>query len=492
MNREGQLTSGRQPWLRGLGQTAASRKPTASAGPNGTCARRSCVVANVMIACPMTMIANVPMPHVSDSAVAWPSPNPPRPASRTSPKPAPRKRQQAPKMNAAQTAATTLTTKPRTSREADAAIASRIRTVSAAVRVSGVGMRWIRASHVAAAASATAQTNRAGSHHQEAARHAATAAHPPEIAPTAAISTVKRCAGALAGPSCRRPRLTSNGAAAAPARAAKPAMNQVITTGVRLPPRSKAVAASVRHRQLAGNPSPEGLPRGAAAGLSFFPRRAEPTANLGAQMGRTLSAPTALVCGLMLVLTACTSSSGLPSPTSSNPGQPSTSGTSPAPSTSAPDPKTSSSSTTSPAAVTAAERAYTAYLADTYAAERSPGRNHAAQLKAHAVDPALGTIEALLTKLQLAGIANRGTPPRPRVRVTKQDLGAHPWPVVTLVDCPTVSPSWVAYDVTTGKPVKVVPNPVKPPYAITAMVIKYKGRWMVSETTVDRKHTCTP
>jgi hypothetical protein len=194
---------------------------------------------------------------------------------------------------------------------------------------------------------------------------------------------------------------------------------------------------------------------------------------------------------LLAFATACTSSSGgnpseSPTPTSSSSvsltSQPVT------PSSSVP---TTPKSTAQPEA-TVARSAYGKYTEATYDAERSPQRDHNAVLTSLAIDPALGTFQGLLTKLQLAGIANRGTPPRSRVKVTKTDLNAKPWPTVTIVDCPTVSSSWVAYDVKTGKPVKVVPNPVNPPYAVTATVIRYKGTWVVYRTKADRNHTCVP
>lgn len=212
-------------------------------------------------------------------------------------------------------------------------------------------------------------------------------------------------------------------------------------------------------------------------------------------MGRRCTALDALLAALLLSLAACTSS-GTGVPSASSPPTTSRDSTSPTAPISRSSPKSippfSRSSSDSDPRGKAAVAAYLSFTGASHAAERSPGKNHAVELRAHAVDPALGTIEALLTKLQLAGIANRGTPPKPRVKITKQDLEAHPWPVVTLADCPTVSPSWAAYDVATGKRVKVVPNSSEPPYAVTATVIKYKGRWVVSKTSVDRKHTCTP
>ena len=113
-------------------------------------------------------------------------------------------------------------------------------------------------------------------------------------------------------------------------------------------------------------------------------------------------------------------------------------------------------------------------------------------LGVHAVDPALGQLENDLLTFASAGIAYRGTPPTSRTKVTKIEMQANPWPTVTVMDCPTVAPSWKPVYVKSGKPATLAPASAKPPYAVTAAVIYYKNRWAVYRTTVDRKHTCAP
>jgi hypothetical protein len=197
-----------------------------------------------------------------------------------------------------------------------------------------------------------------------------------------------------------------------------------------------------------------------------------------------------LVGVVMLLLPSCTSS-GVGS-SSSPPATSPSSSDSPTPTTSSSAPITSTSSPTDTGTSAAAVAAYNRWAKATYEAERSPGKNHNQQLSALAVDPALGTFQGFLSQLQIAGIANRGTSPRPRAKAIAGDLSAQPYPTVTVVDCPTVSASWKPYNVQTGKPVKVVPNPVKPPYAVTAKVIKFKDKWVVDQTKADRNHTCSP
>lgn len=197
-----------------------------------------------------------------------------------------------------------------------------------------------------------------------------------------------------------------------------------------------------------------------------------------------------------LVVSACTSSGGGRTPASSSPSEspasPSVVATSTSTSTSTSSPPPTPSSSPVPPEAATAKTAYVRYAVETYNAERTPATDHSGQLSTLAIDPALGTFQGLLTQLQIAGIANRGEPPTSRVKIRKVDLTAKPYPTVTVVDCPTVSPTWMAYDIKTGKPVKVVANPVGPPYAITGTVVRYKAKWVVYRTTVDGKRTCTP
>jgi hypothetical protein len=124
-------------------------------------------------------------------------------------------------------------------------------------------------------------------------------------------------------------------------------------------------------------------------------------------------------------------------------------------------------------------------------AERSPAKPPQS-LTRYAIDPALGTFQGLLAQFQLDNIEWRGTPPVSRPKVTSTRFDAQPYATVTIVDCPTLSSTWRPYNSKTGKPMKLVKPKVAPPWATTATVVLYHGRWMVHATTTDMTRTCKP
>jgi hypothetical protein len=109
----------------------------------------------------------------------------------------------------------------------------------------------------------------------------------------------------------------------------------------------------------------------------------------------------------------------------------------------------------------------------------------------YSFDPVRGQYGSYAMNLAFKGYVWRGTPPQPRVSVTGVDLAAKPYPKVTLVDCPTVSPTWNEYVAKTSQQFLSSPNKVPPPYPITVEVILYKGHWGVTKST-PRNTTCTP
>lgn len=139
----------------------------------------------------------------------------------------------------------------------------------------------------------------------------------------------------------------------------------------------------------------------------------------------------------------------------------------------------------------AALAAYNAFVSASDTAERDPSRI-SKLLPRYAIDPALGTEQGLLTQFQVNNIQWRGTPPTSRARVVKTGFAATPYPNVTVVDCPTVSSSWRPYDTKTGKPLPLVKPKVAPPWATTATVALYKGKWVVQTTKTDMTRTCKP
>ena len=131
-------------------------------------------------------------------------------------------------------------------------------------------------------------------------------------------------------------------------------------------------------------------------------------------------------------------------------------------------------------------------MAASFTAERKPtDLSRIASIKAHAVDPALAQEGENLFQDRQSHIEWRGTPPSSRVRVTSVAANGT-YPTVTLVDCPTVSKTWRPYDARTGKPLKLVPPKVAPPWPTNAKVIYYRHQWVVQTAKADMSRTCQP
>ena len=212
-------------------------------------------------------------------------------------------------------------------------------------------------------------------------------------------------------------------------------------------------------------------------------------------MARRVLAAALIVPALVVALAACTSSGGDdPTTSASSPSSVTSSGaqtgTATAPSSTAPT-TASSSVATPPPQTKAALAAYTAFTNATNEAQRTPSRV-SKQLAQYAIDPALGTARGVLTQFQVSNIEWHGTPPSSRTRVVKNNPTAQPYPTVTVVDCPTVSNTWRPFNTKTGKPVKTVQPKVAPPWATTATIAFYKGKWMVQIEKTDMTRTCTP
>lgn len=213
-------------------------------------------------------------------------------------------------------------------------------------------------------------------------------------------------------------------------------------------------------------------------------------------MARRAFAAVVIVPALLTTLVACTSSSGGSDPSKSL--SMSTTFSSPSPSSapvsSSPSTSTSTPSASSPTTTSQTKAALAAYAAFTNAvneAQRKPAQVSKA-LTLYAIDPALGTARGVLTQFQVSDIEWRGTPPASRTRVVSARPTATPSPTVTLVDCPTVSNTWRPFNSKTGKPVKTVKPKVAPPWATTATITLYKGKWMVQTEKTDMARTCAP
>lgn len=107
-------------------------------------------------------------------------------------------------------------------------------------------------------------------------------------------------------------------------------------------------------------------------------------------------------------------------------------------------------------------------------------------------DPIKTQQAAYIWSLESQGVEFRGTPYEPNISVTKIDLKASPWPMVTLTDCPSGGDDWDEYSIKTNKRVPSVDDgDIPPPWLATAKVIYYKGHWGVYSMTVNKDRTCT-
>ena len=214
---------------------------------------------------------------------------------------------------------------------------------------------------------------------------------------------------------------------------------------------------------------------------------------------RSAAAATVLA-AVAVLLTACSGSSETTDSTTSASASSSKPSSRPAVTTSTAPPRsvaptTSKPSTTSPRQDPrgkAATAAYLAFVSASNDAERKPtDQSRVAAIKAHTVDPALAEEGENLFQFREQNIEWRGTPPASRVQVKAVDASGTR-PTVTIIDCPTISNTWRPYDASTGRPLKLVAPKVPPPWATTATVIYYRGRWMVQTAKVNMSRTCAP
>ena len=141
--------------------------------------------------------------------------------------------------------------------------------------------------------------------------------------------------------------------------------------------------------------------------------------------------------------------------------------------------------------------AYRAFFAAGLEAARNPGRlatdpkPGAADFRNYSFDPLRGQYIAFVMGLASDKVAYRGSPPTPRITVSRVDLAAQPYPMVELSNCPTPAPTWTAYSLATGKDIPAKPASVPQPYRLQVEVIQYQGHWGVSKITADNTATCT-
>jgi len=193
---------------------------------------------------------------------------------------------------------------------------------------------------------------------------------------------------------------------------------------------------------------------------------------------------------LVAIGAACTSSK----PKASDSLTPSSTSTSSSPTETSTSPFASPTPTIDPKARPAVA-AYMAFDAATNVAQRhpfNPGSSTppaGADFTKYSFDPTKTSLLQFVGALAHAGEAYRGTPPATRITITAINLAAKPYPVVTLVNCPTLAPTWHAYDVKTGQQVPDQKTKAPLPNPITVEVIQYQGHWGVRTVTPEAK-TC--
>jgi hypothetical protein len=198
----------------------------------------------------------------------------------------------------------------------------------------------------------------------------------------------------------------------------------------------------------------------------------------------------ATLCAVVLTGAACSSSSG--THTQSLSPSPTDSGSLPPSKSTGPSSPPSSSGVATPTVTPPAQDAVDAYIAfynASTAADRDPAHADLAALNRYLSGKALNLFDGIYASMRKAGLAYRGSPPNPRVKVSSV-LGST---AVFLSSCPLASSSdpYVEYHVATGKPVATgTPRTPPPPYLLTLPMKKVAGHWKLTDVLQDTSKTC--
>jgi hypothetical protein len=200
----------------------------------------------------------------------------------------------------------------------------------------------------------------------------------------------------------------------------------------------------------------------------------------------------AVIAACVSVLAAC---SGAPQPHDTLPPTAASSATSSGSESVSPgsDPSTDASSDPQAAA---AVGAYIAFWDAANEASRHPlpvtsTYPASADFTRYSFDPIRAQYVAYLGSLAQQGVRFSGTPPVPRVEVSRVSASATPYPTVSLTDCQASDTDWHAVVTETGRRVPDVPTTVAAPYLITAKLIYFQGHWGLQSTSTDTSRTCT-
>lgn len=199
------------------------------------------------------------------------------------------------------------------------------------------------------------------------------------------------------------------------------------------------------------------------------------------------------------VLAACTSGTNTdPPPSGSSATSSSASPSSSVPSrttSSAPSRSTSSKSTkpvATPTVQPAAQAAVNSYMqldGLVNSASRDPAHADTRRFSAYAVGAGLTAVVGSIEQMKKYGLAYRGTPPDPRIKVVAASAAS-----VVLSSCPLAAASdpFVQYVVATGRTVPIVKRTPPPPY-VRALTMHFVGdRWKLASVAINGSKTCTP
>jgi hypothetical protein len=203
----------------------------------------------------------------------------------------------------------------------------------------------------------------------------------------------------------------------------------------------------------------------------------------------------ALLVLFAVVLAGCGGSSGVHThaPTSDPPMTPtSSSATPPVSKSSSITPSSAASAIPTPKVTGAAHDVVAAYIAFynlSTAADQDPAHADLAELDRYVTGKARTLFDGVYASMKSAGLAYRGTPDVPRLRV-----GSILSPsFLFLTNCPAASmrDPFVQYNVSTGEQVASRKPAVPPPWKRTISMKKVGGGWKVSDILVDSSKTCS-
>jgi len=195
------------------------------------------------------------------------------------------------------------------------------------------------------------------------------------------------------------------------------------------------------------------------------------------------------------VIAACGSSGTYPQSFTPSPPQSLSESTSPSTPTvgpSTPAPHTDAPALPTPTVTPPAQPAVDAYFAfvnATLAADRDPQHADLAKIDKYLTGKALQMFDGVYAKMKRQGLAYRGTPAVPRVRV--QTILSPT--AIFLESCPQANASdpYTEYHLASGKPIVFATPSPPPPYLLTLPMKQIGGQWKLYDVLQNASKTCT-